>query len=294
MLPLLGALSVDASPGGLLEKVITNKGAKNKKCAKKTECNIDGYYMFKKPPGAVTGSQPIRGEAFTFEAAGRTVTMLPSLGLRSFLTKHSDWLDKGLFEKSCRDAIFFYDYDEKKDTHYGFAGELLENTDWYLLDSGTHQGVPYASMLYVSLFDTQQSKIMAGMPHKTGLWKESYLFITLVCTSEGAPYPYNGKAMMTIAEQFAARLGVDYVILASLETPALFYYKRGYRFVSWQSGEQIEVSELIPADLMPAQPPAEPSASDSRKRSNEPDNSRRMRQRNARFAALAAPCIEEL
>ena len=188
-----------------------------------------------------------------------------------FKEDNSGWVKAGgFFDKACRDQIFFSEYGE----------ELLKYTDWYLLDHVDR--TKQSGLLFVSLFDNEDSKIRAGMPYENGIWDKPYLFISLICASEEAKAPLKGSFYMSIAEALAVRLGCSHIVLASLEEPAPYYLKNGYQFVSWDDGKPIPVA--VPESRKRALPAVEEGE-------GEGGGGRRLRRRVSVAAALAALCL---
>ena len=298
MLPSLAALQIGQQPPPLsFETLIEKKVAKNKDCETLDKCNLDGYFMFKEMPLSIYGAirriwpKDERNKQIVLSIPGRkNVVMLPrpdggvaeapakgaksketpsERSFKQFKKDNPGWVRAGgFFDKACRDQIFFSNYGE----------ELLSYTDWFLLDhvDGTNQ----SGLLFVSLFDDRDSKIRAGMPHENGIWERPYLFISLICASEEAKAPLKGSFYMSIAEALAVRLGCPNVVLASLEEPAPYYLKNGYKFVSWDDGKPIPVAVPESRKRAPPEPPEPPA-----------EEERRVRRRVSVAAALAALCL---
>ena len=189
-------------------------------------CANHGYYMYKHVEGAQTDGEEYLGKTITLRSDNpdQPVNFIPfDRGVeakekaRLFEEKHPEWV-KDRWNIVCQNEVFW-----KLKGEYEYALSLTETSDWYYLDDDEKKG-----HIFVTLVDEDFKD--AHLYPNTGVFKGNYLFIQLVCAAPEAKG--FGTKMLEYVEELSKKLGCTGIALASLATPAGFYYSRGYRFMN--------------------------------------------------------------
>lgn len=91
--------------------------------------------------------------------------------------------------------------------------------------------------IFLSVLDSPDRKNELELPSE-GVYEEPYLYIIVVCAAGFQGY---GKVLMTLAERFAAQIGLDRIVLAGLPNALGAYWGLGYRFYPWDEPEPFKV-----------------------------------------------------
>ena len=247
MLPNLSGLSLATNAKTELFEHVAQRGGGKKGCITHSEdyskeknndsgynCAIDGYLMYRPVEGAAAPSN-YSGKEIAVQVEGAEVALQPLLKRKSaaadrksdFERLHVEWI-RNTFPLVCERGaglkpVLWDDYGE----------ELAKITEWYFLDEAQKRG-----HLFLQLFDTPEYKGKMHMPGE-GVFAGRYLYVALVCAVGGDGY---GKYLMKVAEAACRALGCEGIALASLSNSAGFYYSLGFKFVSKEGGQPLDVS----------------------------------------------------
>ena len=231
----------------LMEFLVAEEVAKNSQCShddpkmqnenSNENCGVDGYLMFREVTAdtETDGKVPPFYKPFDVKvdvvgSAGdppltKAERMQPIYGVT--VKEKQEYMDNTqkqwmlhTFNKLCHGKILWERY----------AEELVDLSDWFLF--ATSATGKCKGQLFVGLANTPERKQKLGLPHQAGIWLAPCLYISLICA---ACY---GTYMMEVAKKVAAKLQCKYIVLASLDTSASFYYALGYRFVR-RDGEAV-------------------------------------------------------
>ena len=248
------------SEPGLFAYLIENNVAKEPDCKVhdpkfdntdyKSNCAIEGYFMYKKidkakwddmleknkedvyfkPPYAqnvmVTNSY---GETMEFKTLGPKSTSLTAKK-ETFEMQTKDWKDTH-FQKICNGDISYVIYNET----------LFGKSDWYYTKAFESSGEdPVGGHVFVYSVDNLQRRKWIHVSTE-GVFGGNFLYVTLICANQKG----FGKQMLDSVEAFCARLGYDGILLSSLTDPVGVYFSVGYQFVSRDSGTYVDVEEYV-------------------------------------------------
>ena len=205
-----------------------------------TNCDIDGYMMYKLVPGGswVGKWRQHLGKPLELTLNGEAITLLnlsnrsvdPIERYKYFSETHSDWV-RDQFRLVCsRGALGTVSWDM-------YGPELATMTDWYYL---LNDGPQHLGHLFLRLVDhkTTNDRVVDAHFPSAGVFENRYLYVALVCTSTG-----DGKLLMSIAEEACRKLGCYGIGLASLTNSAGVYYNMGYHFATNDTGMLLDVKK---------------------------------------------------
>ena len=93
--------------------------------------------------------------------------------------------------------------------------------------------------IFLSVLGSEDRKKELELPSE-GIYKEPYLYIIVVCAAD---FPGYGRVLMSLAERFAAQIGLNRIVLAGLPNALGAYWGLGYRFYPWDAKKEFPVKE---------------------------------------------------
>ena len=119
-----------------------------------------------------------------------------------------------------------------------FGKELAAWTDWFYAEEG--KGSLF--LRYVTAADARRKHLPAMTAGAgSGVY---FLYVVLVCAGSGTGF---GTTLVDIAERFAVRLGVRFVVLSALPHVVSYYYKLGFMLAD-RDGNPIDTTPWVGVD----------------------------------------------